>query len=346
MFCPGFRILCSCFIGVVVSGGLFSSHCAIAMTRDQVERSVQAKAFLLVDAANNKVLFSRRADVPYPPASTVKLMTALLVWEHNRLNGTIKVDVSDTRVEPSHVPLRAGEVVSVRDMTKALLVGSDNDSAMVLGRKVAGSHSAFLELMNRRAHELGCRHTVFKTPNGLPAAGQVTTCHDMLRIFQKVLEVPELKEFCSLRGFTLKTAVGSQWVKNHNRLLGTFEGMGAAKTGWTYASRHTYAASAQRSGRELHLIILNSPNKWTDARLLFEYGFLTTHRKEAVAITKPQVSPPEPVSSGRTHRVRQGETLYMISLRYGVSMESLIRMNRISNPNVIRAGIVLQIPES
>lgn len=311
-----------------------------AVSRSQLSSGVNAKACLLIDQRTGEVLYSRRADVAYPPASTVKLMTALLVWEHTRLRGTIKVVRSDTQVEPSHVPLRVGETVSVREMTRTLLVGSDNDSAMALGRKVAGSHQAFLDMMNERARQLGCRRTVFKTPNGLPASGQVTTCRDMMLIFREVLKVPELREMCQTRGFTLKTAVGSQWVKNHNKLLGKFAGMGPAKTGWTYASRHTYAASATRDGQTLLLTLLNSANKWDDARLLFEYGFST----QSGGKTKFQ----EPVvvqSSDGVHRVQRGETLYEIARRYGVSVRQLSRLNDIKNPNVIRAGMVLRLPK-
>jgi len=312
-----------------------------AMTKAELSQAVQAKACLLVDKKTDQVLFSRRSDVAYPPASTVKLMTALLVWERTRLQGSIKIERSDTLVEPSHVPLRVGEVVSVRDLTKTLLVGSDNDSAMALGRKVSGSHEAFLDLMNRRALSLGCRKTVFKTPNGLPADGQVTTCRDIMLIFKKVLEVPELREMCSLKGFTLKTAVGSQWVKNHNKLLGTFEGMGPAKTGWTFASRHTYAAEVTRGDRTLLLTLLNSPNKWNDARALFEYGF-----DQPMEETKSREQEPILVhSSGKVHRVKSGETLYGISRKYQVSLNALIRLNSIHNPNIIRPGMVLRIPQ-
>jgi D-alanyl-D-alanine carboxypeptidase len=79
-------------------------------------------------------------------------------------------------------------------------------------------------------------------------------------------------------GFYIQTRSGRQYLKNHNLLLGRYYGMGPAKTGWTRASRHTYAASATREGRELHLIILNSPDKWTDAQEMFDFGFFRTIR--------------------------------------------------------------------
>jgi serine-type D-Ala-D-Ala carboxypeptidase (penicillin-binding protein 5/6) len=247
----------------------------VLMTGSQAQdlAGIRAKSYVLVDAKTGEILFQRNAQQPHPPASTVKLMTALMVWEKTGLEGTIQVSKQDTMVEPSHIPLRVGETVSIREMTHALLIGSDNDSAMVLARAASGSLNSFIEGMNTRARSLGCVRTTFTNPHGLPAKGQMTTAQDMLKIFQKVLSIRELRSICSMKFFRLSTQIGSQNIKNHNKLLGVYSGMGPAKTGWTVASRHTYAASAIRDGRELHLIILNSPNKWVDARALFDAGF-------------------------------------------------------------------------
>jgi len=310
-----------------------------AASYQDVVNGVKAKSCLLVDASTGKVLFARAPHEPHPPASTVKLMTALLVYEKTGLQGSGTVVAADTKVEPSHVPLRVGETVSVREMTRTLLVGSDNDSALFLGRMAAGSWPEFVDLMNRYAREIGCRNTIFKNPNGLPAEGQVTTCYDMHKIFKRILKVPELREMMTTAGFNLKTKIGTQWVKNHNKLLGRYEGMGPAKTGWTFASRHTYAASATRNGRELHLIILNSPNKWVDSRLLFDYGFsLPSGSGEAGLLAG--------ADNDRVYRVRKGDTLSGIARKTGLSLEQLVQYNGIDNPDFIKVGMVVRIPQS
>ena len=255
--------------------------------------SIQAKAALLVDAQSGEILFQRNINSPYPPASTIKLMTALLVWERSGLNGTVRVDERDTLVEPSHIPLRPGEVVPVRDLTYSLLVGSDNDSAMALSRHIAGSPERFADLMNVRARALGCVNTSIRNPHGLPVAGQYTTASDLLKIFRAVLAVPQLRQICGLKQLVLTTQVGTQRIKNHNRLLGEYPGMGPAKTGWTVSSRHT--ASATRNGRELQLIILSSVDKWSDARRLFDYGFSTTPSRPVQPRSQVVLTAAEPV---------------------------------------------------
>jgi D-alanyl-D-alanine carboxypeptidase (penicillin-binding protein 5/6) len=247
---------------------------AVGHSEEALPRAVSV---LLYDPQEGRILFGRNVDVPLPPASTTKLMTALLVYEKTGLRGWVRVQPEDTRVEPSHIPLVPGETVSVRDLVWALLIGSENDAALALARYTSGSVSAFVAEMNRKAAELGCTHTHFANPHGLPAAGQLTTARDLLRIFEAVLAVPELRNICATPYFHLTTASGDHWIKNHNKLLGKYPGMGPAKTGWTRASLHTFAACCQRDGRELHLILLASPNKWKDARWLFDMGFATVH---------------------------------------------------------------------
>jgi len=248
---------------------------AEVITSASLNQKINASSALLVDAATGQVLFSKNPTTPYAPASTTKLLTGLLVYEHTHLEGNVVVEKPDTMVQPSSIPLKVGETVSVRTLVQSLLIGSDNDSAMALARFTSGSAPAFVALMNTRARELGCTGSVFKTPNGLPAPNQVTTAQDLLKIFQAAMAIPELRQICQTPSLTLTTAVGKQVLKNHNHLLGVYPGMGPAKTGWTKASEHTYAASATRDGRELQLILLHSVNKWDDAKLLFDYGFQT-----------------------------------------------------------------------
>ena len=260
-------------ISVWVLIAVMTVNQTLALSSAQVTSGVKAQSVLLVEARTGRILFARNIDQPFPPASTTKLMTALLAYERTGLRGNFKVATQDTQVEPTKLSLRPGETVSTVGMVKSLLVGSANDAAMAIARYVGGSVANFSAMMNRRARELGCTRTFFKNPNGLPATGQLTTARDLLKIFQAAISKPELRQFCQIKSFVIRTARGAQTITNHNKLLGVLPGMGPAKTGWTYSSQHTYAASASRNGRELHLIILKSPNKWIDATLLFNYGF-------------------------------------------------------------------------
>jgi D-alanyl-D-alanine carboxypeptidase len=133
-----------------------------------LSQKVNASSALLVDAASGRVLFSKNPTAQFPPASTTKLLTGLIVYEHTQLEGNVVVEKPDTMVQPSSIPLKVGETVSVRTLVQSLLIGSDNDSAMALARFTSGSVRAFVALMNARARELGCRTAYSRLPTGCP----------------------------------------------------------------------------------------------------------------------------------------------------------------------------------
>jgi D-alanyl-D-alanine carboxypeptidase (penicillin-binding protein 5/6) len=245
--------------------------------------AILARAVVLKDARTGEILYARNPDERLLPASTTKLMTALIVYEKlGGMNGSVTV-AEDDRAEPSNIPVVPGETISVNTLFHAMLIESANDSARVLGRSVAGSTEAFVGMMNQRALSMGLFNTHFYNPNGLPApAGtHFTSCADLMVIFQHVLSHPELAKIMSMREYTIQTASGVHNLHNHNRLLGYYPGMGPAKTGWTVASRHTYACSVTQGGHTLLLTLLDSPDKWRDAQILFNWGFAQVNSHSA-----------------------------------------------------------------
>ena len=237
--------------------------------------AILSRAALLVDAKTGEVLYARSPDERLLPASTTKLMTALIVYEKlGGFKGSVTIDESD-RAEPSNIPVVPGETISVNTLFHALLIESANDSARALGRYVAGSNEAFVRMMNERALALGLFNTHFYNPNGLPAPSgtHFTSCADLMVIFRHVIAYPELAQIMSTKEYEIRTASGVHALRNHNLLLGRYPGMGPAKTGWTVASRHTYACAVTQNGRTILLTLLDSPDKWRDAAILFNWGF-------------------------------------------------------------------------
>jgi len=287
-----------CWMGPATAQSKFTFRDYGAKPKLTPPDEVLARGVLLEDAKTGEVLYARNPDEHLLPASTTKLMTALIVYEKlGGLKGSVTITEDDTKVEPSSIPLRPDETVSVYNLFHALLIESANDSARALGRYVAGSNEAFVQMMNQRALAMGCFNTHFANPNGLPApAGtHYTSCADLMRIFRAVIAHHELREICEMKEYTMQTASGIHTFHNHNRLLGYYPGMGPAKTGWTIASRHTYAASVTLGGREILLTLLDSPNKWSDAQILFNWGFAQKPSEPAETTTQPA---PEPAPSG------------------------------------------------
>ncbi|MGA2053425.1 MAG: LysM peptidoglycan-binding domain-containing protein, partial [Opitutales bacterium] len=287
------------------------------------------------------------------------LLTALVVYESNHgLNGTVQVAKEDTEVEPSHIPLIAGETVSIHDLVFALLIGSDNDAAMTLARYTSGSVPAFVAKMNARAKELGCTGSQFQSPNGLPKDNQFTTASDLLKIFQAAIAIPELRKITSTKDFKLTTQAGTRILVNHNKLLGEYPGMGPAKTGWTEESKHTYAAAVDRNGHELQLIILDSSDKWDDAKALFDYGFArfppAPGQTPSASAADSAISSLQPINSStlqrppatpRTYTVKKGDTLDVISEHEHCTLKALLKANPGIDPTRIKPGQVIKLPQ-
>jgi D-alanyl-D-alanine carboxypeptidase len=329
-------------------------------TLEKVNEDLLAKAALLIDPLTGEVLYARDIDSPFPPASTVKLMTALLAYQKTGGQGTVTVVQEDIRVEPSTVPLRPGETVPVSELFRSIIIGSDNDSAMALARISSGSTAQFVAEMNAEAAKMGMSKTRFANPHGLPGSGQRTTARDLMTLFNHFLSHSELRRIAQTQIYNLKTAIGLQHMRNHNKLLGVYPGMGPAKTGWTYEARHTFAASATRDGRELRLTLLKSANKWQDTRLLFDYGFANlppppaipissslpstgkTISQESVPDSKPVevVIQPEPI----LYTIRRGDSLTTISRRFGVGVEDVLLFNPMDDPDLLVPGQTLRIP--
>ena len=147
--------------------------------------TISAEAGILYDVTNGRVLFEKNADEKLAPASTTKLMTALLVLEKANLDDKVtfsKTAVTNLESGAVKIGLVEGDQVSVKDSLYALLLKSANEVANGLAEHVSGSISAFAELMNARAAELGCTNTHFVNPNGLNSDQQYTTCRDMAKI--------------------------------------------------------------------------------------------------------------------------------------------------------------------
>lgn len=328
-------------------------------TLEKVNEDLLAKAALLMDPLTGQVIYARNIDDTFPPASTVKLMTALLVYDKTSGRGTVTIAPEDTRVEPSTVPLRTGETVPISELLRSIIIGSDNDSAMALARTISGSVERFVAEMNAQATRMGMMRTRFANPHGLPGQPQKTTAHDLMVLFNAFLAKPELRQIAQTQIYNLRTAIGLQHMRNHNKLLGVYPGMGPAKTGWTYEARHTFAASATRDGRELRLTLLKSANKWQDTRLLFDYGFanlppapptLLSSSLPKTPKTAPSVQPeekpaeviipPEPI----LYTIRRGDSLTTIARRFNVGVEDILLLNPMDDPDLLVPGQILRVP--
>ena len=241
------------------------------------EPIVFAESAAVIDSYTGEFLFLKNENAIQYPASSTKILTALLVIEAGNLDQPVTVDLSDTKVEPTKLDLRPGEQYTRRQLIYGLLLKSANDVAMALARDNAGSIEAFAEKMDRRAAELGATNSHFANPNGLHDPSHYTTAHDLALIARAAMQQPFFRQVVGTIYYTWKSPKGVVYqLRNHNRLLRHFAGCNGLKTGYTRAAQQVLVSSALREGHEVISVVLhtNKPGIWDDSKALLTYGLI------------------------------------------------------------------------
>ncbi len=304
-----------------------------------------------MDAATGLVLYQREPDLPLPPASTTKVVTAIVALESERLKKElIRVTKTATRVPPSKIRLRPGQAMSIEHLLYSVLLSSANDASLVLAEGIGGSVEHFAEMMTLKARKLGAMNSQFMNPHGLTAPGHYSTARDLALIFNYAIKNPNFLEIVQTKarsvspissGSTNKGRRGrSIPVRNHNRLLWSFEGAIGGKTGYTYSAQRCFVGGVSRNGVTLIVSILGSRDLWGDTRRLLEYGLqnyetlrVASARAAAPSFSDGQVirqeKPSSPLfSSEEERRVRSssGYILQIASFRERDRAESLQKL--------------------
>lgn len=240
---------------------------------------VEAGAVVLMEKETGTVLYEQNAHEQLEPASVTKVMTMLLVMEaldSGRIttDEIVTVSAHAASMGGSQVFLKEGEQMTVRDMLKSVAVASGNDAAVALAEHIAGSESGFVELMNRRAAELGMNDTKFQNCTGLPAAGHVTSAYDIALMSRELLKHPAIRAYTTIWMDTIRD--GQFQLANTNKLVRFYEGTTGLKTGSTDSALYCLSASAERDGMELIAVVLKSPTsqkRFESAKSMLNFGF-------------------------------------------------------------------------
>ena len=265
--------------------------------------NVVAQSAAVVDSYSGDFLFAKNENAKQYPASSTKILTALIVIESGDLDHLVTVDLADTKVEPSSLGLKPGEQYTRRQLLFGLLLKSANDVAMALARDNAGSVSAFAEKMNLRAAQLGATFSHFANPHGLHDPNHYTTAHDLVLIGRAAMQQPLFREIVSTVYYTWRAPSGQiDQLRNHNRLLRHFAGCNGLKTGYTRIAQQVLVSSALRGGHEVISVVLHTdkPGIWDDSKALLSYGLIKLGcPADAIVDTTDRTE--EPASSDEGH---------------------------------------------
>lgn len=232
---------------------------------------IAARSAIVMDAESGAVLWSHNPDEPLPPASTTKVITALLALQSGRLAESFIVSSNAAQAPASKIGLKPGMRMQLLDLVYAILLNSANDASIVIAEGLAGSVPAFARQMNGLATRLGARNTHFVNPNGLPAEGHHSTARDLATIFRHAVRHPLFLEIVSTRSAQIRpTSAGARPIalRNHNRLLGEYPIEVVGKTGYTRAAKRCFVGAARWNDRLVTFAVLGSTDLWGDIKKL------------------------------------------------------------------------------
>jgi len=240
--------------------------------------AMSAQGAILMDAKTGQVLHDRNMNKRLAPASTTKIMTAIIAIESGRLDETTRVSAHAAATAGSSLNLYPGQSITLRELVTGLLLRSGNDAAVAIAEHLAGSVDAFVEIMNKKALSIGAMHTQFRNPHGLSAPNHLSTAFDLASIARYALLNPTFSQIVS----TKETNI--EWLdrkgKNHNRnlrntnkLLWMLADADGVKTGTTNMAGPCLVSSATRDNQRLIAVVLHDHARWYDSMQLLKYGF-------------------------------------------------------------------------
>ncbi len=245
-----------------------------------VQLEINAAGAILIDAKTGQVLYEKNSNKQLAPASTTKIMTAILAIESDRLDEKTTISKNAASVQGSTMHLQEGELISLRELVTGLMMRSGNDAAVAIAEFLSGSVDKFVVEMNKKAREIGAIHTKFQNPHGLPTKDHYSTAYDLAWIARYAMNNPTFAEVVSTRNTSIdwEDSAGNeheQNLKNTNKLLWMLDEADGVKTGTTNEAGPCLVSSATKDDQRLIAVTLNDKNRWEDSQELLNWGFET-----------------------------------------------------------------------
>lgn len=237
--------------------------------------STHAQSAALIDVTSGRILYSKDGDKELRIASLTKIMTAIVAIEQGKLDDKVKVSSTAFAKEGSSLYLKLGEEMTLENMLYGLMLRSGNDAASAIAEHVGGSEEGFVLLMNKKAEEIGLKHSHFMNPHGLDADGHYSTANDLARLTAYALHNPVFKRIVATEDRSAPNPNESweySW-HNKNKMLRLYEGADGVKTGYTKKAFRCLVSSATRNGQQLAAVTLNDGNDWNDHARMLDFGF-------------------------------------------------------------------------
>lgn len=235
---------------------------------------LSAQGAVAIDLISGVTLYEKNSSAQLLPASTTKIVTALVALDAYKLDQVLTVP-KGVNVEGQKIGLYVGEQMRVEDMLYALLVYSANDAAMTLALDYPGGYEAFINAMNQKAKNLSMVNSHFENPVGLDGISQTTTAKDLLRVSEVAMRNPVFSKIVGTKSITITDVAGKSkyYLVNVNELLGSVPGVMGVKTGWTENARENLVTYLERDGHKIIIVILGSQDRFGETKELINWIF-------------------------------------------------------------------------
>ena len=236
--------------------------------------SVPSRNAILIDQDSGRILYSKRINEKRLIASTTKIMTAIIAIESGKLDDKVKVNDSVLKSYGSGIYINPGEILTLRDLVYGLLLRSGNDASLMI-EDYLGGHDKFINMMNKKASEIGMKDTIFMNSNGLDDFDEknYSTVYDMAILMKYANNNYDFREINSTKKYTLSTNMNDYVWKNENKLLYRYKYTTGGKTGFTDKARRTLVSSACKKDKCLIAVTFNDSDDFNTHIKLYEYGF-------------------------------------------------------------------------
>lgn len=255
-----------------------------------VDLNLEVPSAILIEADSGEILFEKNSHESRPPASVTKLMTLLIAIEaikdgRGTYDDVVVASENAWRLGGSQIWLEPGEEMTLKELLIAIAVGSANDACVAVAEHLYGSHDAFVEVMNKKAQDLGLKNTNFINSYGLPAENHYMSAYDVAQIGREALKHEEILQLTSIKHYRLRENRSKYTqLDNTNKLLWWYPGTDGFKTGWIGPdSGYCLASTAEKNGLRLISVVLGAPQprgNFKDSMILFNHGFAAYQFKE------------------------------------------------------------------
>lgn len=244
----------------------------------------------LMNAVTGEVIYENNMHEQLPPASTTKIMTAIVALENSNLYDVVTMSNTAVRSEGSSTYAKAGDKLYMEDVIFGLMLNSGNDAACAIAETISGSNEDFALLMTKKAAQIGAKNTCFLNPSGLPDDGHYTTAYDLALIARYALQNDKFAEIVSTQTkkvWPQNRTEEPMFFSNHNKLLNMYEGCIGVKTGYTKKAGRCLVSAAERDGMRYIAVTLNDGNDWKNHMEMYDTAF--NNSEPIKAVSKGQV---------------------------------------------------------